>query len=74
MAQRPRNWILIGLLAAVAVINHVDRGGLSVAAPAISAELHLDPVRMGVVLSAFFRSYAALQLAGGWLADRFSVL
>jgi MFS family permease len=69
-----RHWVLIGLLVAVAVINYVDRGSLSVAAPAISAELHLDPVRMGVVLSAFFWSYAVLQLVAGWLADRFSVL
>ncbi len=72
--MRPRNWILIGLLVAAAVINYVDRGSLSVAAPAISAELQLDPVRMGVVLSSFFWSYAAMQLLAGWLADRFSVL
>jgi MFS family permease len=72
--MRPRNWILIELLVAAAVINYVDRGSLSVAAPAISAELQLDPVRMGVVLSAFFWSYAVLQLVAGWLADRFSVI
>jgi MFS family permease len=69
-----RRWILIGLLAVVAVINYVDRGSLSVAAPAISAELRLDPLKMGVVLSAFFWSYAALQLIAGWLADRCSVI
>jgi MFS family permease len=72
-AVASRSWVLIGLLAAAAVINYVDRGSLSVAAPTISTELHLDPVRMGVVLSAFFWSYAALQLIAGWLADRFSV-
>jgi hypothetical protein len=31
--MRPRNGILIGLLVAVAVINYIDRGSLSVAAP-----------------------------------------
>jgi MFS family permease len=72
--MRPRNGILIGLLVAVAVINYIDRGSLSVAAPAISAEMHLDPERMGVLLSAFFWSYAALQFVAGWLADRFSVI
>jgi MFS family permease len=72
--MRPRNGVLIGLLVAVAVINYIDRGSLSVAAPAISAEMHLDPERMGVLLSAFFWSYAALQFVAGWLADRFSVV
>ncbi|HUB79652.1 MAG TPA: MFS transporter [Bryobacteraceae bacterium] len=72
--MRPRNGILIGLLVAVAVINYIDRGSLSVAAPVISAEMRLDPERMGVLLSAFFWSYAALQFLAGWLADRFSVI
>jgi MFS family permease len=72
--MRPRNGVIVGLLVAVAVINYIDRGSLSVAAPSISAELHLDPVRMGVLLSAFFWSYAALQFVAGWLADRFSVI
>jgi ACS family D-galactonate transporter-like MFS transporter len=71
--MRSRNGILIGLLAAGAVISYVDRGSLSVAAPAVSAELHLAPVRMVVLLSAYSWSYAALQLVAGWLADRFGV-
>jgi MFS transporter, ACS family, D-galactonate transporter len=71
--MRPRNGILIGLLVVVAVINYVDRGSLSVAAPAISGELHLDSVRIGVLLSAFFWSYAALQFVAGWLVDRYNV-
>jgi MFS family permease len=72
--MRSHTGVLIGLLVAAAVINYIDRGSLSVAAPAISGELHLDPVRMGVLLSAFFWSYAALQFVAGWLADRFSVI
>ncbi len=72
--ERSPNGTLIGLLMAGAVINYVDRGSLSVAAPAISAEWHLDPVRMGVLLSAFFWSYSALQFVAGWLTDRFSVI
>lgn len=72
--MRQRNGILIGLLVAVAVINYIDRGSLSVAAPAIAAEMRLDPERMGVLLSAFFWSYAAMQFLAGWLADRFSVI
>jgi MFS family permease len=66
--------VLIGLLVAVAVINYVDRGSLSVAAPVISGELRLDAKHMGVLLSAFFWSYAALQFVAGWLTDRFSVV
>jgi ACS family D-galactonate transporter-like MFS transporter len=68
-----RSGILIVLLFFSAVINYIDRGCLSLAAPALAAEMRLDPLRVGVVLSAFFWSYAVLQLAAGWLADRFRV-
>jgi MFS family permease len=68
-----RQGIVLGLLFLAAAINYIDRGSLSVAAPAVAAQLSLDPVQMGVLLSAFFWSYAALQIVSGWLADRFDV-
>jgi MFS family permease len=68
-----RHWIILGLLFFAAAINYIDRGSLSVAAPAVAAQLSLNPVQMGVLLSAFFWSYAALQIVAGWLTDRFNV-
>lgn len=66
---------LLGLLVASIFLNYVDRGSLSVAAPNLERELGLGPERMGLLLGAFFWTYALLQLFGaaGWLADRFPV-
>jgi MFS family permease len=61
------------LLVLSVVINYIDRGNLSVAAPVLKLELGLSPERMGVLLSAFFWSYAVCQLVSGWLVDRFDV-
>ncbi len=59
----------MSLLLFAAVINYIDRGSLSVAAPALS----LSPSHLGFLLSAFFWSYTLMQLLAGWLADRFPV-
>ena len=68
-----RRWVLIGLLFVAALINYLDRATLSVALPRISGDLHLDPTAKGVLLSAFFWSYALMQVPIGWLADRVSL-
>lgn len=53
------------------VINYMDRSNISVAATAISNELHLTTVQLGLIFSAFGWTYAALQIPGGILVDRF---
>jgi ACS family D-galactonate transporter-like MFS transporter len=53
------------------VINYMDRSNISVAATAISSDLHLTSVQLGLVFSAFGWTYAALQIPGGILVDRF---
>ncbi len=50
-----------------------DRANLAIAAPSIRAELGLDAVGMGLVLSAFFWTYAFLQLPAGWFIDKVGV-
>jgi MFS family permease len=64
-------WTIVGLLAAALFINYVDRGALPTAADLIQRDLGFSPSRLGVLLSAFFWSYALLQLPVGWLAERF---
>ncbi|BEU25349.1 MFS transporter [Paraburkholderia sp. 22B1P] len=64
-------WWVAGLMWAAIAINYIDRTVLSAAAPRIQSEFHLSAVEMGVVMSAFFWSYALLQLPAGLLADRF---
>src|SRR5260370_19036555 len=67
------NWWLLALLSASCCINYIDRGNLSVAAPQLSRELSLGPEKLGLLLSAFFWTYASFQIIAGWLVDRFHV-
>ena len=64
----------LSLLLAVAVfINFVDRGNLATAAPVLATELHLSATQLGILLSAFYWTYAVSQLGAGWLAERYAV-
>jgi MFS transporter, ACS family, D-galactonate transporter len=64
----------VALLLSVSVlINYVDRGTLAIAAPLLKEDLHLSPSQLGVLLSAFFWTYAFCQILSGWLVDRFDV-
>jgi len=73
--QGPRRALrrVLILLALSAFINFVDRGNLSAAAPLLKTELALSDVRLGILLAAFFWSYAFFQIASGWLVDRIDV-
>ena len=62
---------IVVLLALAVLINYVDRGNLAVAAPILTSELALTNSQLGVLLSAFFWTYAPAQILGGWLSDRF---
>jgi len=67
---------LIGILILMVVsvaINYLDRTSLSTAAPLLGVDLAISPARMGMLLSAFFWTYASLQVASGWLVDRYGV-
>ena len=61
------------LLALSAFINFVDRGNLSAAAPLLKTELGLSDPQLGILLAAFFWSYAFFQIGSGWLVDRIDV-
>ncbi|MGY4402638.1 MFS transporter [Bradyrhizobium sp. USDA 3315] len=63
--------LIVTMLFLVTTVNYADRATLSIAGPALSKELHLDPVAMGYVFSAFGWSYVVAQVPCGWLLDRF---
>jgi MFS family permease len=63
---------LVGLLAAAMLLNYVDRGSLSIAAPMLKTVLRLDNTSIGLLSSAFFTTYALAQPMAGWVAQRFS--
>src|SRR5215475_3933686 len=62
---------LLILLGLAIVINYVDRGNLSIAAPIIKNELKLSATQLGLLFSAFFYTYTALQFVVGGVVDRF---
>jgi MFS transporter, ACS family, D-galactonate transporter len=63
----------LALLAISLLVNYVDRGNLSIAAPLLKSELHITASQLGVLLSGFFWTYTAMQFVSGWLVDRFKV-
>jgi ACS family D-galactonate transporter-like MFS transporter len=63
-------WRIIALLVVSVAMNYIDRGSLSIAAPALNQEFHFHPSQMGLLFSAFFWSYAGFMVVAGWLADR----
>ena len=69
---RRLNGILL-LLGLSVFINYIDRANLSVAAPLLKDELGLSASQLGILLSAFFWTYACMQILAGWLVDRFEV-
>ena len=64
-------WSIVGLLAAALFINYVDRGAVPTAAHLIQDELGFSARQLGLLFSAFFWSYALLQIPVGWVAERF---
>lgn len=60
------------LLAACAVslITYVDRLGFAIGAPYLKEDLGFNDIEIGYLISAFFWSYGAFQVLGGWLGDR----
>jgi ACS family glucarate transporter-like MFS transporter len=71
-AKRSRvRLFIVTMLFLVTTVNYADRATLSIAGPALSKELHLDPIALGYIFSAFGWSYVVAQVPGGWLLDRF---
>jgi MFS transporter, ACS family, hexuronate transporter len=61
---------ILTLLFTANLVNYLDRLALSITAPMVAKDLHLDPAQMGIIFSSFFIGYAAFNFIGGQLADR----
>jgi len=68
-------WSTLGLLAIGALIAFVDRTNISSALAVESFKVYfeLSDIERGWINSAFFWSYAALQVPMGWTVDRYGV-
>jgi MFS family permease len=63
----------VWLLFTASLINYFDRQTLSFALPILGKEFNLDSVQKGWIASAFFWTYAAMQIPVGLCADRFNM-
>ena len=73
-SEKSRPFALPLLLLALSVlINYVDRGNLSIAAPLLKDELGLSASQLGILFSAFFWTYTILLFACGLFIDRLDV-
>ncbi len=66
-------WRIAGLIAVGVLINYFDRISISAAGPQLERTFHLTPVDLGLLFSAFFWSYALVQIPVGLVVDRFGV-
>lgn len=74
-AAPARRWAIVALLCAAFIIAYIDRQNLSFALADREFDrfFHLSDIERGLLNSAFFWSYALLQIPAGWLVDRFGV-
>ena len=61
------------MLFAGMLISYVDRGSLSIVVVPLMKEFGVGPAAAGALLSAFFWTYATLQVPAGFLVDRFGI-
>lgn len=64
-------YLMLGLMCLMYFIAYIDRVNISIVAPMLKEEMALTPMQLGLVFSAFAYPYAAMQIYGGWLADKF---
>ena len=71
----PVRWAIIGVLSLGMIIAYVSRSALAVplAMPEFIRTFHLSITDRGVLNSAFFWTYAVLQIPAGWVVDRYGV-
>src|SRR5258708_39523926 len=70
-ARSHGRWYVLVLISVMYLITYLDRVNISTAAPVIAKEFGFDKITMGIIFSSFVWAYAAFQVPGGWLSDRF---
>lgn len=63
--------LILAVMCLMYFIAYIDRVNISVAGPLLKEEFGLTATQLGFVFSAFAYPYAAMQIFGGWCADRF---
>src|SRR3954452_2974264 len=63
-------WAVVGMCFLGVSINYLDRANLSIAMPDIVREFGISHTLEGLILGAFFWTYALFQLPAGHLIDK----
>ncbi len=63
--------VVLFLLCLMYGITYIDRVNIATAAGPIQKEFGLSNAQYGLIFGAFAWAYLALQISGGWIADRF---
>jgi ACS family glucarate transporter-like MFS transporter len=71
-ATRPTRvrYVVLALSVAMAILLYLDRMAMTVAVPAMAADIGVPAERVTDAMSVFFWIYALLQIPAGWLGDR----
>jgi len=64
-------WLVVALLALVWLLNYLDRQVVFSIFPLLERDLHVSPLQLGLVSTAFLWVYALCSPWAGHLADRF---
>ncbi|MFL9981489.1 MFS transporter [Paraburkholderia graminis] len=64
-------WVVAALLFFAGMLNYLDRAALSIVAPIVKTELHINDAQLGILFSSFFIGYCVFCFIGGWAADKY---
>src|SRR6185503_13133336 len=66
----PKKWQLCFVLFVATTLNYLDRQTMSIVAPAVQREMHLDNEALGWLFAVFYYAYTFSQMAVGPILDR----
>jgi MFS transporter, ACS family, hexuronate transporter len=69
-SPHPKRWLMISLAFIATVINYLDRQTLSVAAPILLDQFHMNSIAYSRVISAFMLAYTIMNGVSGPVIDR----
>jgi MFS transporter, ACS family, glucarate transporter len=67
-ATHARNWVIV-FAVTLSVLAYIDRVCISMVAPDISRDLHLNHEAMGAIFGTFALAYAIFEIPSGWMGD-----
>lgn len=66
-----KRYVILALLFGCVWINYMSRTNISIAGTTMREDLGIDPIKMGLIFSAFSWTYGWLQIPGGAMVDVF---